>query len=63
MSIIIKNCERNSVDCNIDEFLPSNYNYGIVSDDMKKILKVVEAGGQQKEDGGSNNEGGQSEWW
>ena len=64
--------ERKSEFCNEEDFLvdgaltglasSADVDFGFGSDNMKKILKVVEAGGQQKEDGGSNNEGGGSEW-
>ncbi len=59
--IIIKNCERNSVDCNIVDFLPYNNLYGIVSDDMKKIVRVVEASKSKKDDSGGDD-GGDDGW-
>ncbi len=59
--IIIKNCERNSVDCNIVDFLPYNNLYGIVSDDMKKIIRVVEASKSKKDDSGGDG-GGDDGW-
>ena len=59
--IIIKNCERNSVDCNIVDFLPYNNLYGIVSDDMKKIVRVVEASKSKKDDSGGDG-GGDDGW-
>ena len=61
ISIIIKNCERNSVDCNIVDFLPYNNLYGIVSDDMKKIIRVVEASKSKKDDSGDGG-GGDDGW-
>lgn len=62
ISIIIKNCERNSVDCNIVDFLPYNNLYGIVSDDMKKIKRVVEASKSKKDDSGDDGGGGDDGW-
>ena len=61
ISIIIKNCERKSVDCNIVDFLPYNNLYGIVSDDMKKIIRVVEASKSKKDDSG--DDGGGDDGW
>jgi len=61
ISIIIKKCEGNSVDCNIVDFLPYNNLYGIVSDDMKKIIRVVEASKTKKDDSGGDG-GGDDGW-
>ena len=62
ISIIIKKCEGNSVDCNIVDFLPYNNLYGIVSDDMKKIIRVVEASKSKKDDSGDDGGGGDDGW-
>ena len=64
--LILALCQKNSGVCNIDDFVDlKTTRYGLGSENMKKIIKVVEASGQQQGGDGSvasNNEGSQSEW-
>ena len=60
-SSIIEQC-KNAPLCNVSLINWNNSDYGMISDDMKKILKVVEASGQQKEVDGQDG-GGEGGGW
>ena len=54
---IIEQC-KNAPLCNVSLINWNNSDYGMISDDMKKILKVVEESVQNDRDGGSEGGGG-----
>ena len=54
---IIEQC-KNAPLCNVSFINWNNSDYGMISDDMKKILKVVEESVQNDRDGGSEGGGG-----
>ena len=53
---IIEQC-KNAPLCNVSFINWNNSDYGMISDDMKKILKVVEESVQNDRDGGSEGGG------
>ena len=59
IQLILALCQKNSGVCNIDDFVDlKTTRYGLGSESMKKIIKVVEASGQQQ---GGDGGGGQGE--